>query len=77
MQTESSYCRIRPDALASTIRSKDLKRWWVAEVSGLHKTTLRRWMHGRAIRVRRKNAERLAHVLEVPVSGFTEPATAS
>ncbi len=29
------------------VKSLGLKLWWVAEQTGVHKTTLRRWFNGR------------------------------
>ncbi len=71
MQTQTHYT-LKSQLLAQTIESQGLKRWWVAERSGIHKTTLRRWLNGRSTRIRKDNAERMAQLLAIPVSGFAE-----
>jgi len=48
------------------IRIQKLKRWWVAEQIGVHRTTLRRWLRGETIHIRKESAVELARVLKVP-----------
>jgi len=47
------------------LNSQSLKRWWVAESAGVHKTTLRRWLSGRIHRIEARRLRSLAGVLEV------------
>lgn len=64
----------QPNALffldAETVRKEivhqELKMWWVAEQSGIHVTTLRRWLSRRICQVRASHIEGLARVLDVP-----------
>lgn len=56
---------LHKDRVRELIRSNDLKKWWVAEYSGVHKTTLRRWLNGRIDRIQQRHVEQLAAVLEV------------
>jgi hypothetical protein len=53
------------DRLRSRLVSQDLKRWWVAEFAGIHKTTLRRWLSGDIRRVRADHLTRVAKLLEI------------
>lgn len=61
------------DAIKSLIENQRLKRWWVAEFTGVHKTTLRRWLSGRITRVRAAHAQALAQLLEVEHTRITCP----
>ena len=64
---------LHKDRVRDLIRANDLKKWWVAEFSGVHKTTLRRWLNGRIDRIQHKHIEQLAAVLEVePASLIAE-----
>lgn len=56
---------LHKDRVRELIRTQDLKKWWVAEFSGVHKTTLRRWLNGRIDRIQQRHVEQLAAVLEV------------
>jgi hypothetical protein len=51
--------------LLDRMSSLQLKRWWVAEFAGIHKTTLRRWLSGDIRRVRADHLNRVASLLEV------------
>lgn len=62
-----NYFCLDRKAVARVLRTQELKHAWVAEMAGVHKTTLRRWVHGRIRRVREEHAIRLAGVLNVPV----------
>lgn len=64
------FVRLHPERVRQLIKSQGLKRYWVAEVAGVHKTTLRRWLSGRIHKVRRSHAESLARVLEAPPVGI-------
>ena len=55
MKAETKYFRLRCDEINHLIRSQELKRWWVAEFAGVHKTTLRRWLSGSIEKVRAEN----------------------
>jgi hypothetical protein len=68
-----SYYRLNVGHIAEELSRQDLKRWWVAEQAGIHKTTLRRWLSGRIERVRADHAEQLARVLTVPVTLIALP----
>jgi transcriptional regulator with XRE-family HTH domain len=56
---------LHKDRVRELIRAQELKKWWVAEFSGVHKTTLRRWLNGRIDRVQEQHLARLAAVLSV------------
>ena len=56
---------LHKDRVRELIRTQDLKKWWVAEFSGVHKTTLRRWLNGRIDRIQERHVTRLAAVLSV------------
>jgi len=68
-----SLCQLRTEVVKASIRSKDLKLWWVAEFSGMHKTTLRRWLSGRVALVTTLRAKRLATILDMPLSMIAVP----
>jgi len=60
--------KLKIDKIAELIKTQELKKYWVAEVAGVHKTTLRRWLKGQIQLVREPNLINLARVLT------TEPA---
>ena len=62
-----NYCILDTGKIHGLLKEQDLKRWWVAECTGVHKTTLRRWLKGDIAKVHRERALSLAQVLEVPV----------
>ncbi|MCB0405739.1 MAG: helix-turn-helix domain-containing protein [Bdellovibrionales bacterium] len=66
---------LKPAAIANLIEAQQLKRWWVAELSGVHKTTLRRWLRGRIARASAVHIRRLAAVLQTQVQEIGEPAS--
>ncbi len=57
--------KIKGEFILECIHHQRLKRWWVADQSGLHPTTLRRWMNGSVESGRLHNLTRLAKVLDV------------
>ena len=69
----NDWVQLDTDKIKEIIQRDGLKRWWVAEFAGVHKTTLRRWLSGKIKRVRDSHAEGLARVLETPkcVIAFT------
>ena len=68
------HYQLKREEVIRILGDQSLKRWWVAEYAGVHKTTLRRWLQGKTRFVLNKNAERLAQVLETPLSQIAEPA---
>lgn len=68
------HYQLKKEEILRILGDQSLKKWWVAEYSGVHKTTLRRWLQGKTRYVLNKNAERLAQVLETPLSQIAEPA---
>jgi hypothetical protein len=60
-----SYWELDKLKVISIIQNQELKRWWVAECAGVHKTTLRRWLNGKITLVQRAHLESLANVLNV------------
>ncbi len=62
-QEESVLYRLDTRRVLEIIEGQELKRWWVAEFAGVHKTTLRRWLSGRISRLKFGNVARLAAVL--------------
>lgn len=61
---DTNLWRLDAATIDSLIRSRDLKRYWVAEATGVHLTTLRRWLNGDIQNVREIHVERLARVLQ-------------
>jgi hypothetical protein len=75
MSLENSYFELHRDAVHQALNSQDLKRWWVAEQVGVHKTTLRRWLSGKITKVRSSHAEELARVLTLDLNKIAQPTT--
>ena len=71
--SEPMYCLNRA-AIQTLIRNQALKKWWVAEYSGVHKTTLRRWLSGKIQRVHKTNVVKLAEILSTPEGLIAYPA---
>lgn len=67
------HYQIKQRALLELIEQQNLKRWWVAEVAGIHKTTLRRWLQGKTRYIQEKKLSRVAEVLAVPVVELAQP----
>lgn len=72
MNGYNEWTRLDVGEVQRLLLEQDLKRWWVAEFSGIHKTTLRRWLHGDISKVRGHRAAALAQVLGVEVSQIAE-----
>ena len=70
-----SFVRLDSEKVRTILRERGLKKYWVAEAAGVHKTTLRRWLSRKIGKVRRKNAERLASALTVSPNGIEHPLT--
>lgn len=67
MQTENNrFWKLDTERVKGLMTEQQLKRWWVAETAGIHKTTLRRWLSGRIARVQDKRLRCFAAVLNVP-----------
>jgi len=73
----STYYRLKTVRVRELIAHQDLKRWWVAEAAGVHKTTLRRWLSGRIDKVRAQNLEGLARVLSTQPQEIADPISVS
>ncbi len=56
---------LNTERLLAILAAQELKRWWVAECAGVHKSTLRRWLSGQIQRVKTENILVLASVLNV------------
>jgi hypothetical protein len=56
---------LKVDEVKRILQEQSLKRWWVAEFSGVHKTTLRRWLKRQIHHVSTHRAAALAKVLGV------------
>ena len=65
---DTRLAKIKGDLIGQMIEVQGLKRWWVAEVSGIHPTTLRRWLRGKNEKVQLVKLQRLSQVLEVSLS---------
>jgi hypothetical protein len=70
------YWELDKTKVATLIREQALKRWWVAESAGVHKTTLRRWLNGKIHRIQRSHLDSLAGVLAVPCEQIAVPQRA-
>ena len=64
------------ETLLRQLVDQSLKRWWVAEFAGIHKTTLRRWISGDIRRVRADHLARVADLLGIPQEALVERRTA-
>jgi len=72
MSTTKHY-QINREAVNNALLDQDLKKWWVAEFSGVHRTTFRRWLNGETRFILKRNIESLARVLQMPVCEIAEP----
>ncbi len=70
---DSPYVLINKELIREAIENQDLKCYWVAEMAGIHKTTLRRWLSGHITRVREVHAQNIARVLTLPLEQITSP----
>ncbi len=71
-ETHKHY-QLKKQVVLQILQENSLKKWWVAEFSGIHKTTLRRWLQGRTKFIQNKNIENLAGVLGTSVLAIAEP----
>lgn len=60
------------ERLKSHIRDNGYRQWWVSESGGIHKSTLRRWLNGKIVRVRKERLERIAALVEIPVEALVK-----
>jgi DNA-binding Xre family transcriptional regulator len=58
-----THLRLNRTIVRQLISAQGLKHWWVAEITGVHKTTLRRWLSGTIDRVAFERIEKLAQTL--------------
>jgi hypothetical protein len=63
-KSQSYYLRV--DRIERILTEQSLKKWWVAEMTGVHKTTFRRWLQGKIKTVRDSHVVQLAEVLQAP-----------
>ncbi len=63
---ENKLFTLKRKTVIDLINKQGLKKWWLAEFSGIDSSTLRRWLSGKVLRVRQKNAIHLASTLSVP-----------
>ncbi len=71
---DGDYYRLNVEKVQELITGQDLKKWWVAESVGIHKTTLRRWLSGRIDKVSWDRLDRLANVLSTGRSVYFAPS---
>jgi len=69
---EQKRFRLRSNAVRQLIQTQQLKRWWLAEEVGVHKTTLKRWLSGKIAEVKRNHVMDLARVLQTPWTEVVE-----
>lgn len=74
MTERKEFYRINKDVVLTLIQTQELKKWWVAEMAGIHKTTLRRWLSGKIHRVQKEHVDSLAGVLQAPSYAIAERA---
>lgn len=67
------WYRLNRPEIESILRREELKRWWVAEFSGVHVTTFRRWMNGKIRCVSEGNVNQLSRVLNAPKCVISYP----
>lgn len=65
-----NYYQVKIEQLVQEIEKQQLKRWWLAEMAGIHKTTLRRWIQGKTRYIQEKKLHQVAQVLAVPVGSI-------
>jgi DNA-binding Xre family transcriptional regulator len=65
--------QLKREEVLRLLGEQSLKRWWVAEMSGIHKTTLRRWLQGKTRTVRSVHLEQLARTLETSIQEIAQP----
>jgi len=73
MSETSKHYQLKKQVVLQILEQNSLKKWWVAEFSGVHKTTLRRWLQGRTRFIQNKNVENLAGVLGTSVLTIADP----
>lgn len=73
MPTRVTFYKLQTDEVRRQIQLQALKRWWVAEQIGVHKTTLRRWMSGKIEKVRASHVAGLARTLTLPAEVIARP----
>lgn len=66
------WVHLNSPAVKKRIRESELKRWWVAEYSGIHKSTLRRWLLQESPKISADRAIALANTLEVTMEKICE-----
>lgn len=71
--TDMKHYQIKVNAVNQALSDQSLKKWWVAEFSGIHRTTFQRWLSGKTRFVLRQNAENLAKILELPLTEIASP----
>ncbi len=76
MSGYSVFYRLNCPRVRGLIHEQNLKKYWVAEEAGIHKTTLRRWLSGRIDRVREENVLALARVLSTTGREIADPVFA-
>ena len=64
---DSAYVTINKKKIIEAMEAQSLKYYWVAEMAGIHKTTLRRWLSGQISRVRPEHVRNIAQVLTLPI----------
>ncbi len=64
--------KLKVEEIVRLIEAQDLKKYWVAEVAGVHKTTLRRWLKGSIQKVKEPHLHSLARVLTTEATQIGE-----
>lgn len=59
--------RVNGAKIRTAMKEQGMTLWWVAEASGLHRSTLRRWLNGKIKKVNQGNLSRVAAIVEVPI----------
>jgi DNA-binding NtrC family response regulator len=67
--------QINSKLIKKMIKEQNLKRYWVAHVAGIHRTTLRRWLKRRSTLAHPNNIEKLSQALSVPCRHLIRDAT--
>lgn len=73
MSETCKHYQLKKQVVLQILAENSLKKWWVAEFSGVHKTTLRRWLQGRTRFIQNRNVENLASVLGTTVAMIADP----
>ena len=68
-----NYYKLDTVQITQLIQSQDLKKYWIAEATGVHQSTFRRWLSGKIGRVSEPKLFRLAQVFAIDPTQIAQP----